>query len=147
MAFKGLFIGIDRHASSDVNWLSCARRDATALTALFADTLGGDTTLIVDDQATKEALRAAFDELAKSGPEDVVVIGFSGHGTSTHELVLYDTDLGNIAGTTISLEQLREWFARIPAKRLLLILDCCFSGGMGAKVLQVEGVARDVASV
>jgi hypothetical protein len=41
MAFRGLFIGIDRYASTDVNWLSCARRDATALHALFMDTFGG----------------------------------------------------------------------------------------------------------
>jgi hypothetical protein len=41
MAFRGLFIGIDGYASTDVNWLSCARRDATALDALFMDTFGG----------------------------------------------------------------------------------------------------------
>ena len=48
MAFKGLFIGIDRYASPGVNWLSCASRDATALHALFTDTLGGETTLLTD---------------------------------------------------------------------------------------------------
>jgi helicase len=30
MAFKGLFIGIDRYASTEINWLSCASRDARA---------------------------------------------------------------------------------------------------------------------
>jgi hypothetical protein len=35
MAFKGLFIGIDRYVSAEINWLSCATRDATALHALF----------------------------------------------------------------------------------------------------------------
>ncbi len=40
MAFKGLFIGIDRYNSTEINWLSCASRDATALHALFSDTLG-----------------------------------------------------------------------------------------------------------
>ena len=43
MAFKGLFIGIDRYASAEINWLSCAIRDAKALHGLFTDTLGGDT--------------------------------------------------------------------------------------------------------
>jgi hypothetical protein len=147
MAFKGLFIGIDRYASTDVSWLSCARRDATALHALFSDTLGGDSALITDDQATKGAVRLAFERLSSCDPDDVVVIGFSGHGTSTHELVLYDTSLRDFAATTIALSQLAEWFAKIPAKRLLLILDCCFSGGMGAKVLRVDAVPRDVTSV
>ena len=39
MAFKGLLIGIDRYASTEINWLSCASRDAIALHALFTDTL------------------------------------------------------------------------------------------------------------
>jgi helicase len=147
MAFKGLFVGVDRYASGDINWLSCARRDATALHALFADNLGGDCGLLADEEATVDALRLAFEGLATCNVDDVVVIGFSGHGTSTHELVLYDTDLRDIANTTVPLAQLAEWFAKIPTRRLLLILDSCFSGGMGAKVLQIDTTPRDVPSV
>ena len=77
MAFKGLFVGIDRYASADVNWLSCARRDATALHAIFSDVLGGESVLMTDEQA----LQSAFDGLSSCDPDDVVVIGFSGHGT------------------------------------------------------------------
>lgn len=65
-------------------------------------------------------------------PEDVVVITFSGHGTNSHELVTHDTDPRDLTRTTIPLTTLGEWCARIPARRLLLVLDCCFSGGMGA---------------
>jgi hypothetical protein len=43
LAFRGLFIGIDRYQSPDIDELSCARRDAVALEALFVDTLGGAT--------------------------------------------------------------------------------------------------------
>jgi helicase len=46
VSLKGLFIGIDRYMSPMVNELSCARRDAVALEALFSDTLGGDTSAI-----------------------------------------------------------------------------------------------------
>jgi replicative superfamily II helicase len=147
MAFRGLFIGIDRYASPEVNWLSCAQRDATALHALFTDTLGGETTLLTDADATAAAIGAQFDALAASDPDDVVVICFSGHGTETHELVTHDTDPYDLAGTTIPLTTLGEWCARIPARRLLIVLDCCFSGGMGAKALQVEGFPRDIQSI
>jgi len=81
MAFKGLFLGIDRYASAEINWLSCATRDATALHALFTDTFGGDTTLLADAQATVTAIRDSFEQLAASDPDDIVVIAFSGHGT------------------------------------------------------------------
>jgi helicase len=43
MTLHGLFLGIDRYASPDVNWLACAKRDAVALHALFTDTFGGRT--------------------------------------------------------------------------------------------------------
>src|SRR5712692_1928747 len=147
MAFKGLFIGIDRYASAEINWLSCARRDATALHALFSDTLGGETMLLTDGQATVAAIRESFEQLSRTDPDDVVVIAFSGHGTETHELVAHDTDPHDLAGTAIPLTTLGEWCARIPSRRLLIVLDCCFSGGMGAKALQVEGVPRDIQSV
>jgi helicase len=147
MAFKGLFIGIDRYDSAGINWLSCAARDATALHALFADTLGGDTVLVTDDHATIAGIRARFEHLASCDPDDVVVIAFSGHGTETHELVAYDSEPHDLARTTIPLTTLAEWCAHIPSRRLLIILDCCFSGGMGAKALQVESVARDIQSV
>jgi helicase len=60
--------------------------------------------------------------------------------------VTHDSDLGDLEGTTIPLAVLSEWFSRIPASRLVLFLDCCFSGGIGAKVLQIDSVPRDLLS-
>lgn len=147
MAFKGLFIGIDRYASAEINWLACASRDATALHGLFTDTLGGETMLLTDSQATVAAIRELFEQLATASADDVVVVAFSGHGTETHELVAHDTDPHDIPGTTIPLTTLGDWCARIPARRLLIVLDCCFSGGMGAKALHIDGLPRDIQSV
>jgi len=101
MAFLGLFVGIDRYASPHATWLHCAKRDATALHALFADTLGPGALLLTDQQATKSAIEAHFDKLAQCSPDDVVVIGFSCHGTPTHELATYDADPSNLANTAI----------------------------------------------
>ena len=97
MAFKGLFIGIDQYVSDDINELSCARRDATALHALFMDTFGGTGELLADGAATVPAIQGAFERLAKAAEDDVVVVAFSGHGTTTHELVAHDTDPHNLA--------------------------------------------------
>jgi helicase len=121
LAFRGLFIGIDRYASAAINWLSCANRDATALHALFTDTLGGETTLLTDEQATIAAVEEQFAKLATCSPDDVVVIAFSGHGTETHELVGYDSDPYDLARTTIPLTMLGEWCSRIPVVRKNLI--------------------------
>jgi helicase len=72
MAFRGLFIGIDRYQSSDINELSCARRDAVALEALFFDTLGGTTVLLTDQDATRGRIAAEFEALQYCDPEDTV---------------------------------------------------------------------------
>src|SRR5258707_251115 len=146
MKFRGLFVGIDRYASPNINWLSCAKRDATALHALFSDSLGPGAHLLTDSQATRLAIETAFSELGSCAEDDVVVLGFSGHGTKTHQLVTYDCDPSHLDSTSIPLEKLAELLSRIPAKRLVCFLDCCFSGGLGAKVLQSDVLPRDIGS-
>jgi replicative superfamily II helicase len=144
--FRGLFIGVDRYASPAINWLSCARRDAVALHALFSDTLGGSAALLVDDDATRANIEKSFANLSACSQDDFVVIAFSGHGTETHEIVTYDADISALNQTCIPLDLLSEWFAKIPARNLVFVLDCCFSGGMGAKALRVDARPRDLPS-
>jgi len=146
MRFRGLFIGIDRHASPAVNQLSFAKRDAMALYALFSDTLGEGGALLTDAQATRASIEACLADLSKASEDDFVVITFSGHGSETHELVTHDADPNSLAASCIPLSVLTEWFNRIPAKRLIFILDCCFSGEMGAKVLSVDSKPRQISS-
>lgn len=146
MKFHGLFIGIDRYASPFINWLSCARRDAVALHALFTDNFGGETRLLLDENATRTGIEQALSELTNCDPDDIVVIAFSGHGSSTHELVTYDADIDRLADTAISLDRLGDWFSKIPARQVICLLDCCFSGGAGAKVLYAPIAPRDLAS-
>lgn len=146
MSFHGLFIGIDRYASPHINWLTYAGRDAVAFHALFTDSFGTGAVLLTDNAATRSAIEGEFNKLASCDEEDVVVIAFSGHGSPTHELVTYDADIADLSSTCIPLDLLTEWFSRIPARRLLCILDCCFSGGMGAKVLRMESTPRTLIS-
>lgn len=146
MGFRGLFIGIDRYSSDQIGELSCARRDAVALEALFADTLGGSSILLTDADATRERIAIEFRALADSNPDDTVVVAYSGHGSETHELIPYDTDVSDLPTTAISLDELQAWFSIIPARRVVLFLDCCFSGGLGSKVLKVDVKPRDIRS-
>jgi helicase len=146
MAFRGLFIGIDRYQSPAIGELNCARRDAVALNALFADTLGGTTVLLTDDEATAKRIEAEFAALATCDPDDTVIIGFSGHGSETHELIPHDADIADLTNSAIPLDRLQDWFSRIPARRLVFFLDCCFSGGLGSKVFQIDVKPRDLRS-
>ncbi|MFI5346606.1 MAG: caspase family protein, partial [Elusimicrobiota bacterium] len=147
VAYHGLFVGIDRYKSPYINWLGCAKRDAVALQALFTDNLGAGGVLLTDEQATRAAITAEFEKLSRCSPDDVVIVSYSGHGSPTHELITHDADVRDLARTAIPLAELTEWFAKIPARRLVCILDCCFAGGMGAKVLVLESTPRGLDSV
>ncbi|MCM2501989.1 DEAD/DEAH box helicase, partial [Neorhizobium galegae] len=146
MSFKGLFVGIDRFHSPEIRDLSCAARDATALEATFADTLGGETVLLTDQEATLSRIEDELRKLTGCDTDDTVVIAFSGHGSETHELIVHDTRYEDIESTSLPLDRLQEWFSKIPARRVILFLDCCFSGGLGAKVLQVPAIPRNISS-
>lgn len=146
MALRGLFIGVDRFASQRIRWLSCARRDACALHALFADTFGRGGVLLTDEKASRSAIEAQFQGLSRCDVDDIVVITFSGHGTTTHELLTHDADPRDFAASAIPLETLVKWISQIPAKLVVCVLDCCFSGGLGAKVFVADAAPRSIDS-
>jgi helicase len=145
MAIFATFIGIDKHVDPTVRNLFGARRDATALWSLFSDTVPDlAAKLLVDEQATIAAIRAAITEtLGAAGPDDTVILSFSGHGTRDHRLVAYDTLHASLAATTLPMQELADAFRGCRARAVLCILDCCFSGGAPARVLEDSPVPRD----
>lgn len=142
MAFRGCFVGLDRYADRTISELASAVRDAEALHALFADNLGPGAQLLVNENATTDRLREQLEGLRDCDPDDVVLVAFSGHGTSTHELVTYDADIHDLRGSCVSLDELTDLLSQVPARQLVCVLDCCFAGGAGAKVLNSPLRAR-----
>lgn len=147
MGFRGCFIGVDRYANDRIMQLSSAVRDAEALHALFTDNLGQGADLLCDAEATAGAVRATLTRLQTGSEDDIVVIGFSGHGSSTHQLVTHDADPDDLAGFCVSLNELTCLLGDIPARQLVCILDCCFAGGAGAKVLTSARTPRSAGSL
>lgn len=147
MNFRSLFVGIDRYQSPLISNLSCSVNDARALHGLFADAFGeANSTLLINEQAKRAAIIGALHQLHRTDPEDVVVIGFSGHGSDSHHLVTGDADPLRLDTTAIHLDELTDLFSRIPARHLLLLLDCCFAGGAGAKVFHAPVATKTATS-
>jgi helicase len=145
--FHGLFIGVDRYSSPLVSDLTCAARDAKALYGLFADTFGDSScALLLDGAATRAAVLNAFGQLSTVGTDDLVFIHFSGHGSDIHHLMTADADPMALDASAIHLEELVNLFRQIPARNVLLCLDCCFAGGAGAKVFHAPVASRDATS-
>jgi len=94
-------------------------------------------------QLTRADLPWCVKEGTKTHTEPVFDEAFSGHGSDTHELVTYDFAPWNLRATGLPLSELTTVSA-VPARQLVVVLDCCFSGGVGAKV-GVVGAAGPVA--
>ncbi|MDX2241460.1 MAG: caspase family protein [Leptolyngbyaceae cyanobacterium bins.302] len=103
--------------------------------------------LLIKEQAKREDILAVLDQLAQATTVDsTVVIYFSGHGyqvtTTTGEayyLMPFGYDPNKLFKTAISGAELTAKLRAIPAKKLLLLLDCCHAGGLGdASTLQYE---------
>jgi len=143
MTLKAAFIGINRYLDSNVNDLSCARRDALALHALFVDSVPGlNASLMLDDFATFASVKAAIDGvLTNADPADEVMLFFAGHGSPDHQLIVHDSRATD-PNTMISMSELATSFRTSPAKSVFCILDCCFSGEAPARVLDPAPIAR-----
>jgi len=143
MMVRGLFIGID-HYLAPINRLACAVADARAIGSLFEDSLDGEFRLLLDEHAHRDAIRGALDALKNADEDDLVVITFSGHGTDDHRLVPVDADVHDLPGSCFSLDDVAAALDEIPAKRLLVVLDCCFSGGFGGARVFAPTQSRSV---
>jgi len=96
--------------------------------------------LLVSQQAGRTAILAALDDLAVRTDEAASgVVFFSGHGYRVSHpaigeqfyLMPYGYDVTDLAGTAIGGRELAAKLAAIPARKLLLLLDCCHAGGVG----------------
>ena len=133
-AFHGLFIGIDDYRDPGFRRLNFAGRDARVLHALFSDNVRGDCVLVPDEEATRSRVIAELGRIAEvSNGDDIVFITFSGHGTRSRELATHDAVPGRFAETALPLAEFVDLVRAIPARLLVVVLDCCFSGGLLAR--------------
>ena len=101
-----------------------------------------NTQLLLDDQATRSALRQALADLADRSDEDgTVFVYISSHGGRVESgphagdyLLPVDADYTStesLAQTAISGEAFTEALRDIPARKVVVIFDCCHAGGIG----------------
>ncbi|MGD2178123.1 MAG: caspase family protein [Anaerolineae bacterium] len=95
-----------------------------------------------DDQATQAAMRQALADLgARSGPNSTVFFYISSHGGRVESGphageyllpvdTLYTSD-ESLAETAISGDAFTQALRAIPARKVVVVFDCCHAGGIG----------------
>lgn len=152
MAEYALIIGIniykDKKSIPSLMW---ARNDALELrdTLINSNYWGiprNNIVVLVDEDAVKDNILGNINELSrKARRDDTVIIHFSGHGAATADrqgdeddslskhLVPYEAQGGNLFGTALPFRFLPEYLNQIKSKRVIVTLDCCYSGGVGGR--------------
>lgn len=130
-----LVIGINDYEGRP---LKNARNDAEAVAALLKKKYGFDEVIsLLDKDASREnILHYLMEDLVdRVDRDDRLIIFFAGHGESQPSKdggrIGYIVPQNARKGTLIDLikmNELRESCDSIPAKHILIILDCCFSG-------------------
>jgi len=96
--------------------------------------------VLTDEQATLSNILAAINNIAqRADRDDLVVLYFASHGSDagmdaavegmqTGYIITYDTNLNNLFGTALSMENLQNIVNRFRAERVVAFLDTCYSG-------------------
>ena len=96
--------------------------------------------LLLDGDATLDRIRAALTSVARtSGPDDTVVIFFSGHGARLGDpadpesaLLPVECEASKLGTTSLSEPEFSAALQRFAAQRLLVLIDACHSAGAGS---------------
>ncbi|MEX2327881.1 MAG: caspase family protein, partial [Pseudomonadales bacterium] len=158
-----LAVGVNEYKNASLN-LNYGRPDAEA----FVDTIRNRSqgifnnikvTAIYDQDATRSNMMAAFDAIAaQAGPEDAFLFFYAGHGVMSEpedgkradfymalsEVVrLYGDNPGLEVGG-ISATEMTELTRNIQARKQMIVLDACQSGG-AVQMFAMRGAAEQKA--
>lgn len=126
--------------------LACTVNDAEGLARYFKDEARcayptEQVHVLTESKANRTGLLSALDKLVHTvKKDDTVIFYFSGHGaqySDNYYLMTYGSDVSNLDETAVSSAKFVAKIAAIPAKRKVILLDCCHAGGIGGVKNQV----------
>lgn len=143
----GLIVGIGTFETS-ITPLKYAAKDANDFYEFLTSASGGDfpksnVTLLIDQKATRAGVEQALRAIqARAQENDLVVVYFSSHGTPPNkngavQVVTYDTQVKPrpmVWETSLSEDVLAGFIQGVKSKRLVVVMDTCYSNGAYRKV-------------
>jgi hypothetical protein len=148
-----IVVGISKFEKPDVPALKYSAKDAKDFYDYLikeANFAPDHVRLILDEKATRRRILSELDNLflgRVARPDDLIVLFFSTHGSPAqldkmgkNFIVAYDTEPNQLFATGIEMQAMtRDLKERVDAKRVLLVLDACHSGGTAAKGIHRVG--------
>ncbi|MEM0914907.1 MAG: SUMF1/EgtB/PvdO family nonheme iron enzyme [Planctomycetota bacterium] len=132
-----LIVGADDYADDRVTDLPACRNDAQGLYDLLTDPAVGlfaddDVALLTGDHVTQPNVVDALDRLGReAGPDDLVIVFFSGHGAVDERgrsyWVMHDTQIDRLRATALPENEITALLGDIRSNRLVTLIDACYS--------------------
>ncbi|GGU31803.1 caspase family protein [Lentzea flava] len=124
--------------------LRAPAHDAARLGEVLADPrIGGFDVRTLINSSAAEVNEAVEDFFADREPDDLLVLHFSGHGVKDEAGELHfatsGTRLNRLAGTAVSADFVARRMNRSRSRRIVLLLDCCYSGAFGRGMVARAG--------
>ena len=146
--YKALIIGINDYKNANIPDLETAVSDAKALARILENEYGFEVKLLLDRQATREAIYRSLRKLAASTkPNDSVLIYFAGHGdldrTYNDGWWIPADAVGGNPVTYFDNVQVQKAMRNMKARHVLLISDSCYSGTLFGKARSLPPVIDD----
>ncbi|MFI9328910.1 transporter substrate-binding domain-containing protein [Kitasatospora sp. NPDC052868] len=128
-----LVVATTRYADESLRELRAPAHDADELSAVLADPqVGAFTVKRVIDRSAQEVRLALEEFLTGRDPDDLLLVYLSCHGLVDVRRRLYfaatDTRKSRLAATGVESQWLLDLLEDCRARRLVVVLDCCFSG-------------------
>lgn len=158
-----LAVGVNEYKNTTLN-LNYGRPDAEAFTEAIERQSGDifqsvNVTTLYDGQATRAGLQSSFEDIITSArPQDTFLFFYAGHGVMSEpegdrqgDFYMALSDVVQLYGNNTGLQaegisgaEMTELSRRIPARKQVIVLDACQSGG-AVQTFAMRGAAEQKA--
>jgi Caspase domain len=130
---RALIIATDNYQDPALEALNATVRDAERLGRVLRDPdVGGFEVQILANQPHFLIMEAIEGFFTDKKPDDLLLLHIACHGVTTDDgdlhFAAYNTRSKRLASTAISDDFIAKQTSRTRAQRVILVLDCCFSG-------------------
>jgi hypothetical protein len=146
---RALIVANDTYQNEEFRKLRAPAQDADALAGVLTDpAIGGYQTLVLHNEPAHAIREAVEDLFSGRNPDDVLLLYFSCHGLKSDAGELYlaapDTKPALLNATAVAAEFVNRVMANSRARRIALLLDCCYGGAYSRGMLAKGAAAESV---
>jgi Caspase domain len=146
---SALIVANDEYQDASLGRLRAPARDAEALARVLRDpAVGAFEVEVISNQPEWRLRRAIGSFFTDRSRDDLLLLHFSCHGVKDDAGQLYfataDTELANLDATAVPADFVNRHMTRSLSRRVVLLLDCCYSGAFARGMLARAGTGVEL---